>query len=160
MMLMSLSRLMLLTILSTMLLQRRNLSQEGCQLNLSQEYSQLNHSQEESQLNLSQGLPTSGHQIEPTTDKLNQEDSQLNLSQEDSQLNLSQEYSQLNLSQGLPTSGLLTLPTTGSPSSTTRTSRWSMAGKPSSRRGSLSQKLHLPEPQHLSLLLLLPHDQL
>merc|ERR1712218_324760 len=142
---------MLFTILTTMLLQRRNLSQEGSQLNLSQE---------KCQLNLSQGLPTSGHQIEPTTDKPSQEDSQFNLSQEYSQFNLSQEENQLNLSQGLPTSGLPTLPITGSPSSTTKTSRWSMAGEPSSRRGSSSQKLHLPEPQHLSLLLLLPHDQL
>merc|ERR1712038_1990668 len=112
-MLMSLSQLMLLTILSTLSLQRRNLSQKK---------------------------------------------SQLNLCQEDSQLNLSQEESQLNLSQGLPTSGLPTLPTTGSPSSTTRTSRWSMAGEPSSssRRESLSRKLHLPQP----LLLLLPQGQL
>merc|ERR1711994_403496 len=122
---------MLLTILSTLSLQRRNLSQKGCQLNLNR------------------GFQTSGLQIEPTTDKN---------SQEDSQLNLSQKESQLNHSQGLPTSGLPTLPTTGSPSSTTRTSRWSMAGEPSSssRRESLSRKLHLPEP----LLLLLPQGQL
>merc|ERR1711994_81966 len=140
MMLMSPSQLMLLTILSTLSLQRRNLSQKGCQLNLNR------------------GFQTSGLQIEPTTDKNSQEDSQLNLSQEDSQLNLCQKESQLNLSQGLPTSGLPTLPTTGSPSSTTRTSRWSMAGEPSSssRRESLSRKLHLPEP----LLLLLPQGQL